>query len=336
MLLGHIGVKFALILGATVALSANGKPSLEILSVSGASSALISTSKHKVTIAGGMAGGDCAQSVDNSHTCNSCSSKVTACNHMGFCACNKARIHGGLVLRVNLKKDKQLIGDAVAVAFTPTGKTVLTPVSVANRGEFVDFTWSSVCAALGNSDCAQLGAGVHQLAVSISIDGNKDGILGSEEPSVTATFRLVNPGAELFDMYGEPSRDAISGFLPFGGEGVVFVENITGAGVFPRLSYGARAAGFRVFASETSVLAAGYDTATKTFDMVLNSTGRVFRSNEFEGLSNGIIYYFRAATVDEAGNVIQFVPANSKLPESCTTKPSEACPFSAMPNIPLH
>jgi hypothetical protein len=308
---------------------------LRVEGVTGASSFAISPLRSRVTIVGGVAGGNCAGSVDNSSTCNSCSSRVTTCGHPGLCACNPKRVHNNLVVRIALKKSDKVVGNAVAMTVAEKGGTYIAPVTGNNLGEFVDFTWSSICAAMGNSDCSALGDGPKAARLRIGIDINQDGQIGKEEPTVEATFKLVNPGRGLFDVYNEPTRDGFSGFQPFAGEGKVFIETVTAAKAFPLLLYGARAAALRIFVSDHSLREATYDFADITHDMVLDHTGRAFKSNEIKGLTNGTTYFFRIATVDEAGNVVQFLPGLSQLPDSCTTAPSSLCPYSATPSIPV-
>lgn len=322
-------------LGASLSHADLAAKSLLVESVVGASAAQLSNAKTMVTILGGLAGGDCSVLADGRKTCDSCSSRVTSCGaNQPFCSCNTTRIYNNLVVRINLKKTAKSAGNALALVMTSTHSFYLLPVTANNGAEFIDFTWTSLCAALGNSDCNTLeSVAVNTLSMRIGQDLNRNGRLEAGEPTVNATFKLIRPAN--YDVYGQPNRDGFSGFQAFAGESKVFIENVTAAKAFPMLAYGARAQAMRVFASEEDMDHANYDSAVKTLEMTLDGSGRAFTVNEIKGLVNGTLYFFRAATVDEAGNLVQFLPNPRDLPQSCVTSPSDHCPYAATPAISI-
>src|SRR5690606_1025560 len=109
-----------------------------------------------VTIYGGMAG-ECT-ATSNTSTCDSCTLDAMALDVAcafaaeGLCACNKARIHDGLIFRINVTKPSTVTGNAKLIV--GANSTIVTPNIEDNNGNYFQATWGNLCSAFGSASCA--------------------------------------------------------------------------------------------------------------------------------------------------------------------------------------
>lgn len=308
--------------------------SLTVASVTGSSATEVSAN-GTTTIWGGLGGDDCSMTADGKTTCNSCSSRVTSCpQSQPLCACNTNRIYNSLVLRINLKKSAKTLGNAIVMLNSGTGTSTLLPITGQNNGDFVDFTWSTLCGSLGSADCNTLINFGSSLTLNIGIDQNGNGLLEASELATSAVVRLLNPGLD-YSVYGAPKYEGFGDFNVYPGGGRAMIENVLVPSTFPTLSYGTTVRAMRVFVGKNSMLEANYDSAVTTMDLKLDDKGQNFKNNVISGLNDPTLYFFRVAAVDQAGNVSQFLPSNQSLGPECTTAPTAQCRYATTTLFPI-
>lgn len=304
---------------------------LRITSVSGVSGSL--TTGNTVTIIGGTAGPICSP-VTGYGTCNSCKVATACTNSLGvdqapLCSCNSNRITDSTIVRINLLKP--IKSNHTAYLVNPNG-VPLENVSPSNLGDFVDFRWRDICASSPNiTSCDRLNTSV---LAHIFIDQNDNGILDSGDLSIPVIFKIVSPGPD-YNIFGSPISEGIGSFTPFPGNRMVTIERLTVNTEFPLTSYGSRVKVARVFVSDSSMLKANTNEAILRVDLPVSADGTGLTKSKIVGLVNGKIYFFRIGLLDDAGNLIQYIPDMTNLtashPECVGMGAGITCPFAAVP-----
>jgi hypothetical protein len=300
---------------------------IQVASVEGASSY---NTIGTVQVFGSMAGPACA-SRDSSQTCNSCAMQPV-CMTAPLCSCSLSRVSENGILRINLNKPDKVIGNALIATTTGMMFETVTPQ---NGGTFADVRWTDICSVMGsNNGCSNLSPTNHTVTIRVAVDENANGVIDAFESTVDLVVNVLNPGTNMYDVYGQPVLQGLSNFHPVGAPyGQVALHNFMGAPNFPMLGYGAAAEKVRVFISDRNMLYANALQAVYMADLNIQRDPNglyVITPSVLSGLQPNRLYFFRIALVDGAGSVVQYFPPDVGLPPACTMG-SPACPFSAIP-----
>lgn len=309
-----------MMLGATPAFG------LTVTSVSGASAYNLTSA---VTVTGGVAGADCSASAPNwGSTCDSCAREHLICPTSPLCACNTKRIYDSLILTLNLQSEQP---GANAIVFDPVRRVSIPLVSSGNKGQFVSLRWAELCFAMSGMSCAQIHHMDGALALQVVLDRDNNGTLTSGEESVDFTVKISAPDSSTFSVFGMVSNEGIRHFLPLGGNRRVYLEDVEATQAFPWMSYGSKIKGVRVFMSDTNMNHAAPGLGLEPVDLPLTESGDRLALNVIDGLEGGKPYAFRLGLLDEANNVVQFIP--SFMTESCDLSPLDpaTCSFATTP-----
>lgn len=271
-----------------------------------------------------MAGPACS-SPNNSLPCNSCADP-TCLDSEGkkkgkLCACNESRIYDDLIVRITLQGIKPGSGNVI---LADSEDVVIPSVTRNNEGKFVDFTWRSYCRSLGSTSCEGIPFDSNS-RLSIVLDKNRNHSVDRGEPAIEVQMSVVNPGS-IMNVYGEPVLEGVGNFIPYPGDGKVFIEDLSVTPGFPVLGYGSAAQAVRVFISDKSMEEARPYAGLIHEDLQVKDDSSGLITSVVGGLDNNKKYFFRIGLLDEAQNIVQMFP-NA---DACADK-SKPCAFSATP-----
>lgn len=302
-----------------------------ITSVSGASGYNLTGT---VTVFGGLAGNVCA-GTDIYSTCDSCANAT--CGTAPLCACNKNRIYDGLYVRLYLKLDGVTGQGRVRSA---DGTQLINIQTLNNGGSYVDINWTDICSRANNGSggtgagarCDGLASANNTTTLKVWIDTNSNDTIDNNETATDVQFRMISPAANQWDVYGQ-TPEGVDGFVPYPGDGKIYVEQLHSSSGFPNLSYSSKVTALRVFISDVNINDATAASGFEPQDVAIVDDGTTVEKPIVDGLENDKLYFFRLALVDEASNLVQHYPGLSGLDASCTSTPGTAdCPFSATPS----
>lgn len=302
-----------------------------ITSVSGASGYNLTGT---ITVFGGLAGNVCS-GTDIYSTCDSCAN--VSCGTAPLCACNKNRIYDGLYVKLFLKLDGATGQGRVRSA---DGTQLINIQTLNNGGSYVDINWTDICSRANNgsggtgtgTNCAGIASANNTTTLKVWIDTNNNDTIDNNEAATDVQFRMIAPAAGAWDVYGS-TAEGVDSFLPYPGDGKIYIEQLHSSSGFPNLSYGSKATALRVFISDVNMDDATAASGFEPQDVKIVEDGTTVERPIVDGLDNDKLYFFRIALVDEASNLVQHYPAASGLDASCTTNPgTSSCPFSATPS----
>ncbi len=333
-------VASALLALALVA-STNVWAAISVTGISGASEVTLSGTPTMF----GALGGPLCGTTSPASVCNSCI-EVQTCTTAPLCVCSEARIHSSLNVHVALKKEAADTGNAMAtITQTSTTGGTAQPVTLSgtsNGGDAVDFPWSEACRIISSdSTCGIAITGTNTGTLTIWIDKNGDGSMGTDEPQTTVSIRLLNPPATQA-VFGNTASEGIGAFTPYPGDEKIYIENTNAASGFPNLTYSGISTKVRVFITDTKLDDAhprGLTLSPGTEDLGIDTTTNELIEHKINDLANGTRYYFRIAIVDNAGNIVQYFPdIGAATDASCNDGTGQdgvtpiACPYSAVPS----
>lgn len=296
---------------------------IEILNVIGASNFELPEEENpNLTIYGGSAGPTCT-TTDNVNPCDNCA-QVT-----GLKQCNTRRIYPSLRLRIEFRSDStagipKLANEEGTVIPAATVTTSIPVNSVAT----VETVWQDYCSAIGDtSNCEAQADGT----VRIGIDSDNNGTLDDQ---ATVYIKIHDPSNDTSGAGGTeydtnngcaattPNNQGICDYVAFPGDSKAFITSPEPASGFP-LTGNIRFDRLRIYVSETDFICSPSE-ATIVQDLTISgTTSTTATTGDFEltnrvidGLTNGVRYHFRIATVDKALNVNNFM-ADSVLNAGC-------------------
>ena len=311
---------------------------IEIVDIDNASNITgLDDDEEALVVFGGTAGdagagtgeGSCAEKV-NTSTCNNCSETYTACN--------ERRIHDNLILRIDIKSDSAT-GDAIIT--DSDGDTEITGelnspqiTGPADSAELA-VTWSSVCSLLGAASCET----DVTASIRVGVDGNNDNLLDSSDDDFATISIKLQRSAGQVDINGDQtsehkacdsadigSQDGLCNFTVIPGDGKVFIRDLAAPDGFPTTSNNIVFEKIRFLCAEGPAAfdVTGFNNVTpKTvcgdLEIEEESDGSFVLSDEIiDGLQNDQGYYFRVASIDQAGNIGYFTPGDGSLDQTCT------------------
>lgn len=310
----------------------------KITEVFGASAVILSGSAQVFGgLAGGASDGACASKTGSS-VCNSCSA-VT-----GLTACNESRIYDSLIVAINVEDVANEAFDLVAEVDGSSNVEMIPETGSSDQQ--IRFKWSNICNQMSgiSGGCETVtGSGAATVTINIAYDRDNDNQFSTGDgDSTQITFRVFKPSATQNEF--SSGHSGIKDFRPYPGDEKVYIEgqdgpDIQADGSFPNLDYsGAEAQRVRVFAATDGIEHARYNSAkelTPLQDLDVEEEGTALSSKIYDGLENDTLYFFRLALVDQANNVVEYIPsAADATAEHCdSTDGAKAnCKWAATPS----
>lgn len=296
---------------------------LQLISITGVSNYQYTRTTSRINIYGGMAGdmtrGTCT-STNNVDPCNSCdTSFAKATRNAG---CNRGRIYDSLKLTVRFN---------VPANFTGSGRVAIKSGSLALReistvtyaaGQTAEgsLTWLDLCQYLESTltSCENWNLSSAQ-SLQLGIATGSDA-LGS--PAYSVNLHLVpevmnssftdslTSTCAAADGVSSPSHGACD-FEIFPGDEKAYIVDVSVPSAFPTAGSGVQYEKIRYFYSDNpSELVPNFekfkDISIQT-DSTPGSSSLNFGGSFVDGLENGKLYHFMAATVDIAQNMGYFI-----------------------------
>ncbi|MCM2280389.1 MAG: hypothetical protein NDI61_00925 [Bdellovibrionaceae bacterium] len=282
------------------------------------------------TIFGGVAGdstvgqgrsGDCNNRVDSLTTCNNCYDNGAG-DDSRLIACNPTRIFETVRLKITLSSDTVESGTPAITTSDDIKITLATTPSAVAKGSqgVIEVEWEDICDAIDTNSTAvgcEFAAGDGNSATfKVGIDKDGDGKLnssGDDTKDVTITVHkgfvddaTAGDQSTMSEVDCSPAPDDFEGICRFDinpGDEKVQVREVQGAANFPS-STGIKftnalfffsSVGFANITPASPFVALPVETQdTDTFAL---------SSDRVTGLENEVLYYFKAAVQDQAGNI---------------------------------
>ena len=320
-------------------LSTSSKATIEFTSASNVS-AYDTGSTPKVY---GGTSGTCASS-SGTGVCDSCANATDFTTS----ACNRQKISSSTEAIIYFKVTSELSGTGVAKIFSSDG---VTDLSVTNGGSTgagqndevsVKVLWGNICNSFtvgASSDCSTNGYG----SFRIGIDVNNDGFNKDEDSAEygTITFQAHAASSISASACGTDGAEGVCGIVASPGDEKVVIDSVQTLGNYPAVT-GINLTAVRVFYGTTFPTNPQGEAGEAYADLTVgtDSLGYFLDNNKITGLTNDTLYFFRPASVDQAGNVGFFVP-DSTITAACDNVASVGaitiandlnCPYAAMPS----
>ena len=306
---------------------------IEVLEIRRVSSrVLIPILGEQLTVFGGTAGPLCSPLVPT-ELCDSCERLAQIGGDDQLRACNRQRIFDDLLIQFEIRSNTTggfpILRTNQSEIIPARNTLVIQPVGAV---QILEVRWGDICRWIGtgNTSC-ETAQGQVQLAIGVTPE--RDQPTGGDTRAIV--FRVGGPRDGEFDTNEGCGTDGegICAFTAFPGDGKVFITDLESGRGFPRVS-GLDAQFLRVFVSEDGFIRTPADSLEPQ-DLRISSTGGDLALDKrvVDRLRNGTRYYFRAATVDEAGNVANFT-GNDEIVDACGSleDPSPTCPYAARPD----
>ncbi|MBT4763148.1 MAG: hypothetical protein HOO06_15755 [Bdellovibrionaceae bacterium] len=257
------------------------------------------------TIYGGRAG-SCTdtEEAEATSTCDSCENTLDS-------PCNPNKIVPSTILSITFTSTAST---GIPRIYSSKGNIAIdtTPDVTVTKGTPVTLTttWGQICEQLsGDSTCSK---DIILLTDSTRPDYNNylevgidEGDSAELEDALKVQFRIVDQTAGSVDDCSTPTVTGICGLKAYPGDNKAFITDISSpthsASNFPILAGDFDVKAVKIFYSTTSFA----DITNKSTNTIFNleSDGKEISSDRIEGLNNGEVYFFKFASIDEAGNV---------------------------------
>ena len=272
------------------------------------------TENQKISIYGGFAGEHCSSDdMDNENTCSNC--------NQSFTTCNEQRIYPQLKVRITFTIDSEVETGILSFTTDEGNKSI----TISDKSEtlikdtelFIETKWADLCSALsGDSTCAST---FHKSA-SLGIKESSDAEVFEEKVSIDVYLVTGQENQEFHSSCSSKdpkNNEGICHFSAFPGDKKVFIENIKSPNTFPQTSQsGVYFEYLRVYynkgSSDSSPNANAFSAIIAPLknipfqDLKIDRTSKALNTNTITGLENGFWYYFRIASIDEAGKHFLF------------------------------
>lgn len=228
------------------------------------------------------------------------------------------------VLKVVFKHDVSQIRIAHGFWTLPTNKNL--------ADKSLSIVMDDICGLSSMGYCSNID-GSKTLPLAAYVDANGNGIMDAAEDAIALHVKVLNPDPMVWGTHGL-STDGIGGpqgFIPFPGDGAVYLSDLEMASNFPMLGYGSKITKVRVFASNIGLEKANLIEASRIVDLELAPDGSGLIDNKIDGLQNGTAYVFRIVMLDEAENMVLHFPAPSADATCDAGAPFVGCPWAATP-----
>ncbi len=291
--------------------------------------------EDSVIIFGGTAGDDdvggCVDK-DNNNTCNNCIDGTLAGTVRDMNACNRTRIYDGLILDIRLSSDSKT-GDVIITS--SDGTTKLTSVnnpflSSAGNSVTLSIRWLTICSAMTLTSCEDSGTASFRIGVDTDNDDQLD---SSDDDFISISVRVQKDigqqaGSEISEHSDCTTAATSAGLCNFSvvpGDGKVFIRDLEAPDGFPATSNNITFNRILFLCTDgnTTFDVAAFDNITPLsvcgeLEIEEESNGSFVLSSEvIEGLENNRAYYFKIASVDQAGNIGYFTPGDRSLDTTC-------------------
>lgn len=304
--------------------SANAEIRLASITGISASNLVANGANPSLKVWGGLGGAFSAcGSADGTTPCDTCAALDGVPGDAAFdSVCNKKRIYDSLKIRFTFLSTSKA-GTPIITYDTGSGQlpisstpsTTVTPVPI-NQTVYLDVSWGDICALMtGAAGCDNIAVGTTEnLTVNIGISGTDSTDLSdSEDDAISFTISAVQPSA----AYGTAITTGTCGtdgglcnFSLFQGDEKATIENIT-------LSTTSSGVNLKFIQFYCSTIGFASITRGDTCTDPVEISGSSLERDTITGLQNGATYFFRAAAIDEAGNVGRaFRGDNTNCPNS--------------------
>ena len=289
-------------------------------------------SDTQVTIFGGIAGGDtdgdCANKT-GAATCNSCNSSTSA----SPTGCNFARIYTTLNLQISFALD-DYEGQgypAISINNQVFNNTPATTTYTKNQVATISVPWTTICGALSGNPDSTCSSYSYDTSVAVGL-GKTVGTIDSTRLSVTIKVVPSSMGATTDSVALDCTTAASTAnhgacdFEIFPGDEKAYILEVRVPSFFPAGDNAIQFRKIRYYYSNTlSDLVPNFKTYK---DMELNNPSpgnstASFKTSYIDSLENGRLYYFMAASVDEAENVGYFINYSSNDPNKHQVRPDK-------------
>lgn len=291
---------------------------IELIEAKNASNTIIGEDKS-IKVFGGTSG----TCTTGTGTCDSCAAAT------GLTACNIKTISSSTELTVSFKVTSDLTGTGTVKVYESGGNqvTLLSASTGVGKDDTASFTvsWGTLCA---NMNSAQTDCSVSESeSFTVGIDVDNNGLADVESGQILFQVHAAAKNTVLA-CNDSTNTDGVCAFTAGPGDRKVVIEDILTEGSFPTLT-GLSFTHIRVYYKE-----GGYPTSPndlyEDLGISQDSQGFFLSDKTIGGLTNNTTYYFRTATVDEAGNVGYFLD-DSEITAKCPTNDDLTCPYIATP-----
>jgi hypothetical protein len=325
---------------------------ITITSISGVSSYTTDITAG-ITILAGL-NGVCSSST--SSTCNSCESPgdskagsacttpggANCCGNHDCFTCNTATVTDNTYLYLHFTSNSVTTGTPVLK--TTDGSKSFTSLSGVGTGSTFTFstTWNNVCQMVAGCDCSAVTSGgtcsgfsnsKAQQNLVISVGD------GSAEDSATLNFKVLYQANATSGTFGAANKGSLASFKVYPGDEKVYIEDPqpttgdsfpnTGAGLIKQIYFFVGAGNFTNAYYPNLSTGNTYSAAPLSVD----SEGGL--DQIIDGLENDIYFFFRPASVDEAGNVFNIMDDQYIIDSGCNLTAADGgtnCPYAAKPS----
>lgn len=317
---------------------------ISLISIDGASDKLNFQSggaNQSLEVLGGLGGDEntscipsegasvCCSNKDSLNTCNNCDGNYTVCN--------KHRVHSSLNLRIQFSSNSAFGNPTIAYTSSsttgdqPISAATSSPTTTTATGATATLTvdWDEICRLADPqgdaTNCSDASTGT--LSVKVGISKANDGKLSeSGDDSISFTIKVVAPVLGV-PGYDQPNTTGTPADCSANGGGLCNFTLVKGdeKATIEDLSLIASAPGgstYKYIYFYCSQNDSDWNTITSADEctsLVLITGDNALSDNVITGLTNGVTYRFRAAMVDEAGNIGRYFKVDTECTDSVTT-----------------
>ncbi|MCB0421824.1 MAG: hypothetical protein KDD61_12565, partial [Bdellovibrionales bacterium] len=296
--------------------------SIELVEVINASNSVVDITNKSIKIFGGTSG----TCTTGTSTCDSCATAA------GLTACNPKMISSSTVMTVRFRVTSDLTQTGTVRVYEAGGNEVSisnasTGVTKGDTASF-DVTWGTLCSHMQQaaSDCSVSES--ETFTVGIDVDAN--GLADVESGQIS--FQVYKAGDTVTTCNDAGNTEGVCAFSANPGDGKVVIEDILTEGSFPTTS-GLTFTHIRVYFKEGGFPSSPNDLF-EDLGISQDSEGFFLSDKSVDGLTNNTPYFFRTASIDQAGNIGYFLHDNV-ISTACGASPTAAddlnCPYIATP-----
>ncbi|MCB0376904.1 MAG: hypothetical protein KDD33_00300 [Bdellovibrionales bacterium] len=280
---------------------------------------------------GRVSGLDCS-STDLANPCDTC--EVAGDGE----ACNSRSIYPNLRLKITF--ESSTVYGTPLITIDDTNPTRLDDISMSPTGNgsgsdapennkttkvnspvTVYIPWSTLCNdVLGVSSCSSSAASTKRIRVGFDSSTDSDDTIDDYSTQIELGLSVINSGASpatFCESTVSYSGLSACNFIAYPGDGKVFIEDVKAPSSFPGItSSDVDFSSIRIYYAERT-LPNTQTASSKDFKVSSNSSTGFqtlgLSDNTIEGLNNGSEYWFRMASIDEAGNVGYFTSISNTV-----------------------
>lgn len=306
-------------------------------------------------IIAGLNGTDATTCSSTSGLCNTCTTSVGTCTvtsagTSGCCggytcySCNEKAVTDSTVLSIRFTSDSVSSGTPVLKATTPSSYSITSTSGAQSGGTFTfTSTWDEVCKAVsGCNNCAAIIANSSGSCRDSSLTSNEltlEVTSGTSTDTATLKFKVYYQPNATSGTVASPNAGSFTDFSTYPGDEKVYIDP-NSSGNFPNSSMGLIKS-IHFFIGTGSFQTAYFfkGSGATTGDVFTPATQSVYEDGSMDqvidGLENNVIYHFRPASIDEAGNIFSVMDDLYLKTQGCDPTVEgggTSCPYARAPS----